>query len=102
MQKKEVCYAVGVGVVELKIKGSGLSSRDYFLICANKDASKVKELGFHFCNDKKIEALERSMSTQEIIDFKAISDKFTKVKHDAEGRVYELKNNSFKEYFLTL
>ena len=94
--ENEVCFAANVSLNTFKGKGIDENSRDYFLIVQKQDLSKLKGLGFRRTNDYP-NVFERDLSVDEIAEFKANMDKFVKVQHNQFGRVYELKNNSFKK-----
>ena len=53
-------------------------------------------MGFHRTHEY-LNVFERDLSVTEISEFKSNMDKFVKVQHNQFGRVYELKNNSFKK-----
>jgi len=99
--EKEICFAVNVSLNTFKGKGIDENSRDYFLIVQKQDLTKLKNMGFKRTNDYA-NVYERDLSIDEIIEFKANQDKFVKVQHNQFGRVYELKNNSFKKLHETL
>jgi len=94
--EKKICFAVNVSINTFKGKGVDENSRDYFLIVQKKDLEKLEDMNFERTSDYK-NVYERDMSEVEIIEFKTYQEKFIKVKHNEYGRVYELKNNSFKE-----
>ena len=98
LEHKKIPYAVGVALTEFKIKGIGCD-RDYYLMAYSGDKSKLRGLRFGKCQSKNHSIIERNLSDKEVDLFKHLQDRFTKVSHDANGRVYELKNNSFKEYY---
>lgn len=98
--EKEICFTVNVSVNIFKGKGIDDNSRDYFLIILKKSLEGVykKELAFHKMKDYP-NLLERDLSVLEIAEFKTLLDKFVKVQHSKLGRIYELKNNSFKKLY---
>lgn len=99
LNEKGICYAVGVALVEFKSKGAGLCDRDYYIIAATKDKKQLRGLKFYDSQDTSYDVIERGLNAEEIRLFKDNKNDFTKVKHDENGRVYELKNNSFKKYY---
>jgi len=94
--EKEICFAVSVSLNSVKNKSIEANSRDYFLIVLKQDVKDLKNMGFHKTNDYQ-NVFERDLSANEISEFKDNMDKFIKVQHNQFGRVYELKNNSFKK-----
>ena len=93
--EKKICFAVNVSLNTFKWKGIDENSRDYFLIIHKKDLEELENMGFEITNDYE-DVYERDLSMNEIAEFKANQEKFVKVQHNQFGRVYELKNNSFK------
>lgn len=94
--EKEICFAVNVSLITFKGKGIDENSRDYFLIVLKQDVKELKNMVFHRTADYP-NVFERDLSVNEIAEFKTYMDKFVKVQHNQFGRVYELKNNSFKK-----
>ena len=94
--EKEICFAVNISLNTFKGKGNDENSRDYFLIVQEQDLSDLKGMGFHRTHEYP-NVFERDLSVTEISEFKSNMDKFVKVQHNQFGRVYELKNNSFKK-----
>lgn len=94
--EKEICFAVNVSLNTFKGKGIDENSRDYFLIVQKQDLKELKNMNFKKTNDYA-NVYERDLSVCEIAEFKTYMDKFVKVQHNQFGRVYELKNNSFKK-----
>ena len=122
--EKEICFSVNVSINTFKLKCTDVHSLDYFLIILKNDLKDIKNefrrlknelikefgekecknlysilesktLNFYENNDYK-HILEYDLSSDEISEFKKHIDKFVKVQHNQFGRVYELKNNSFK------
>ena len=73
-------------------------SKDYFVIINKCDAKRIKELTFYATEGYK-QVCERNLSADEIGIFKENINKFTKVRHNEHGRVYELKGQSFKAVY---
>jgi len=73
-------------------------SKDYFVIINKCDAKRVKELTFYATEGYK-QVCERNLSADEIGIFKENINKFTKIRHNEHGRVYELKGQSFKAVY---
>ena len=93
---KDVCFAVGVDVTRFKLKSLDMSPNTYFIMVSQRDKIKVK--GLRFKNSNKYEILVRDLSHDEVLEFKAMNDRFNKVVHTEDGRTYELKGKSFKKY----
>jgi len=82
----------------LKETGSGL---DYRVFVMEKDVNEknTKDYNFNISIDKKT-LLEKVLNQKQIKKFKKISGKyFIKKQHNEFGKIYELKNNSFKNYY---
>ena len=99
LDEKGICYAVGVALVTLKSKDAELYDRDYYIIAAAGDKEQLEGLKFKDSKYKSYNVIERGLNEEEVRLFKGLHDDFIKVKHDKNGRVYELKNNSFKKYY---
>ena len=94
--EKGICFAVNLSLNTFKGKGIDANSRDYFLIVQKQDLKELKNMNFKRTYDYE-NVYERDLSVSEISEFKTYMDKFVKVQHNQFGRVYELKNNSFKK-----
>jgi len=94
--EKEICFAVNVSLNTFNGKEIDENSRDYFLMVQKQDLEELKNMNFKK-TDNYVNVYERVLSVSEIAEFKTYMDKFVKVQHDQFGRVYELKNNSFKK-----
>ncbi len=101
LKQKDKCYCVTVAFIQFKSKGSGFSTRDYCINILKNDLTKkeIKEFGFYNNNEGYEDVLIRNLSEIEISEFKRLQDYFVKVIHNEHGRVYELKEKSFKEYY---
>lgn len=99
--ENKICFAVNVCFITAKNKSIDENSRDYFIIVLKTDLKDLKKDNFKRSNIF-INIYERDLSLAEISEFKSHMDKFIKVQHDSFGRVYELKNNSFKKLFNNL
>ena len=91
--EKEICFAVSASLNRLDE-----GSRDYFLIVQEQDLKYLKNMNFERTDDYA-NVFERDLSADEIKEFKTNMDKFVEVQHNQFGRVYELKNNSFKKLY---
>lgn len=96
LSENNICFAVVVSQSQFTDK-SDLFDRDYFIIISDKDRKKVRRLDFNQFQNSDV--CERNLSEKEIREFKSKINDFQKVIHNEHGRVYELKDNSFKEYF---
>lgn len=106
-----ICFAINVSIRTFKIKSVEENSRAYFIIVHESDLNDIvinsktsehsKEInGFTFYRtDEYPDVFERDLSDDDIVEFKEHMCKFVKVKHNKFGRVYELKNNSFKKLY---
>lgn len=94
--EKEICFAVSVSVNTFKSESISDSSKDYFLMVQKQDLKDLKGRVFNQSNDY-VNVFLHDLSVSEIQEFKQNMDKFVKVIHNKFGRIYELKNNSFKE-----
>ncbi|MDP2337626.1 MAG: hypothetical protein Q8N05_14515, partial [Bacteroidota bacterium] len=73
-------------------------SKDYFVIINKCDEKRVKEFTFYPTEGYK-QVCERNLSTDEIEVFRNNKDRFTNVRRNEHGRVYELKGQSFKAVY---
>jgi len=99
LQSKGICYAVGVALNTFRSIAQETNSREFFIIAAETDTEKLRDLDFKKSDRKKQDLIERELNQEEIRIFKTMPETFTKVKHNRHGRIYELRKNSFKEYF---
>lgn len=109
--ENEICFAVNVSIKTFKIKSVEENSRAYFIIVHESDLNDVvidgkisehsKEINkfIFYRTDEYPDVFERDLSDDDIVEFKEYMSKFVKVKHNKYGRVYELKNNSFKKLY---
>lgn len=90
-----VCFAVCVASSSFINREVATFSKDYFVIINKCDARRVKDFTFYLAEGYK-QVCERNLSADEIEVFKMNKDKFVKVRGNEHGRVYELKERSFK------
>ncbi len=91
--KDKVTFTVGVARNQL----FDYSSTDYFVIVSSFDVVKYKKT-HNFKRSKTYRHLmEINLTTEEIQTFKDNTDKFKKVLQNNYGKIYELKNKSFKK-----
>ena len=93
-----VCFAVCVASNSFISREVDAFSKDFFVIINKCDAKRVKELTF-YPTERYKQVCERNLSADEIGIFKENINKFTKVRHNEHGRVYELKGQSFKAVY---
>ena len=98
--EKKSCFAVIVSVNVSTLKGMDFSDREYILLINGPDR---RVLTCSFKKNKDYAGLyEKKLTDLEILEFRKNLEHFIKVEHDRNGRVYELKNNSFKKYYKSL
>lgn len=96
---KNVAFAVIVNKLQVS---PNTYSREYEIIVASKDNTKVRSLGFfplHGDDDCGYRILVRELSSYEIEIFKKQLTYYVKILHSKYGRVYEYKANPFKSYY---
>lgn len=96
----KIVYAVGVS--ESTLRTSFVEkSRDYFVFIKVKDVLKLKRImkkykrHFTFRKITREDIYEYDLSSKEIAEFRNNLDKYNKVKHTENGRIYELKEKPF-------
>ena len=99
LDEKGICYAVGVAFFKFNPEDAEVYYKDYYIIAAAGDKEQLQGLKFKDSLDDVYDVIERELNAEEVSLFKALHDDFIKVKHDENGRIYELKNNSFKKYY---
>jgi len=102
---RKVPYAVCISETRFKVEAVEGYGKDYFLLCSYADNDKLKDdgvykkgLGFKQ-NPSMKKTLTRTMTDIEVLLFHSRIKKYRKVHHDSVGRVYELKNESFGDYY---
>jgi len=90
-----ICFAVCIASSKFINREISAFSKDYFVIINKCDEERVKELTFYQAEGYK-QIYLRSLSEDEIRIFRKNKDKFVKTLHNEHGRVYELKQQSFK------
>jgi len=93
--ENEICFAVCVATCKFINQEVSAFAKDYFIIINKCDEERIKELTFYPADGYK-QICQRSMSEDEIRIFRKNKEKFVKVLHSDDGRIYELKNWSFK------
>ena len=92
-----LCYSVVKSVQELQFSRSNCYS-EYFILAHKRDEDKLKNLGF--IDSESHDTIERTLTDKEIFEFKGLLDNFKVVNSDNDGKVYEIKDNSFKKYYI--
>jgi hypothetical protein len=99
--EKKICFAVIVSLVTFRCKSIQDNSKVYSVYILEPDLKKLKS--FKFKKEERYPNLyEMDLHEITVDEFKRHMDKFVKVQHCASGRVYELKNNSFKKMYESL
>ena len=93
-----VCFAVCIANNSFINREVAAFSKDYFVIINKRDAKRVNEFTF-YPTERYKQVCERNLSVDEIKVFKMNKDKFVKVRRNEYGRVYELKEQSFKAVY---
>lgn len=100
--KKDICFAVCISNTKLKTAEFGFTEsfigKDYFLVVKNRDVKSIDNWRKSKSSLKSHRTVELNLNQIDVRAFKKIQDKFVKVVHGNDGRVYELKGNSFKDY----
>lgn len=99
LDKKNICYSIGVSINSFKGKALEMNNKEYFLMILDKDKALIKENKKFYGSKDYEQILMKDLNEVELDYFKKNSEKYTKVQHDKDGRIYELKNNSFRRYY---
>lgn len=94
--QNEICFSIGVSHQKLKNKGVDRVSNDYFAILSDKDQETAKENLFK--RETGRDYYTRDLSQCCVKFFKKNTEKFKLIMTGSEGRIYELKERSFKQY----
>lgn len=95
--EKQICFAVIISQSSFKLEHLEFGGKSYFIVISESDEEKVESV---FEPSETIPGvMEYDLSETEIEDFKSMQELFQKVSHDKNGRIYELKSDSFKDYF---
>ena len=99
LEKKNVNHFIIVSRNYLKGLVGEHSAVIYTAFVLKKDMPKNNNLGFKdSLENKRLREVE--LDTIEISNFKEIhNEKYIKIQHNSDGRVYELNNDSFKKYY---
>lgn len=93
-----ICFAVCIASSKFINREISAFSKDYFVIINKCDEERVKEITFYQAEGYKQICL-RGLSEDEIRLFRKNKDQFIKILHNKHGRVYELKQQPFKEVY---
>ena len=96
--ESRVCFAVCIANNSFINREVAAFSKDYFVIINKCDARRVNEFTF-YPTERYKQVCERNLSADEIEVFKMKKDKFVNVRRNEYGRVYELKEQSFKAVY---
>lgn len=99
LEQKGIPYAVVVFVEKMKIKGMEANGRGYYIAILKRDKKKMLGYKFKQSSDYHRTIQEYDMADGEVMDFKNRIDSYTKVVHNGEGRVYELKTHQYRTSF---
>ena len=94
--EEKICFTVIVSYLSLNSKDNSLCKKEYSIIALTVD---VVGLNGFTKNDEYPLVSERFLSDFQIREFKEISDRFVKVENNKDGRIFELKNNSFQKKY---
>ena len=96
LMQDEICFSIGVSHQKLKNKGVDRVSNDYFAILSLRDQEVAQENQFKRETGKDFYTKDLFKCCVKF--FKANTEKFKLIMSGSEGRIYELKAKSFKEY----
>jgi hypothetical protein len=99
LDSAEICYSVIANSAYLNNPSQQFAT-DWFILGSVKDRDKLKKLKFRVSKCLRKSVMERDITESEYAYFKAMTstNKYIKVINNKEGKVYELKMKSFKEY----
>ena len=97
LDKRKVCYSV-VKAKETLIEAEiDEFSYDCFILVDSRDVKMLKKLGFKKQTKTKHKIHQKTLDEQQTKEFDQIKDTLDLVVRNEFGKVYELKNNSFKK-----
>jgi hypothetical protein len=96
-----VCFAVCVASNSFISREVAAFSKDYFVIINKCDEKRVNKINFYPTEGYK-QVCEWNLTADEIGMFRQNKSKFIKVRHNEQGRVYELKGWSFKATYYSI
>lgn len=98
LERAGICYAVIANSAFLNNPSNQMTT-DWFILGSVCDRARLKRMKFRLCKIRRNSLMEYDLTEQEYIKFKSIQDKFIKIIHNKDGKVFELKNKSFKDYY---
>ncbi len=98
LRDKEIVYAVCCNTAYIN-NNSNKFGADWFILASAKDRHKLKKFKFKQSKVLRRFLIELELCDSEIQYFKKNSDKYNRVVMNNDGRVYELRDKSFKEYY---
>ena len=111
LNRLNICYSVNTAWTRFKSCDTDLCSKDYYILAHEKDLAKLETiwlkkqngkeviLDFNQSEEKHYDTIEYTLDREQVSFFMDRLDEFTKVSDNVHGKVYELKNNSFKDYY---
>jgi len=106
IKKENICHFVMICKVSTKLKG-GRHTSQYYLTAHKNDKEKLKGCcvynskhtgGGSTRHDRNL--IDKELSSEEIKEFRRIKfEKYDCIVSDEDGQIWELKNNSFKDYY---
>ena len=96
LEETGVCHAIGINVQVMKLKTLHDVSKQWFIIISQSDKKKMQGLGFKN-SEGRHDVAERELNENEVAYFKKNQDKYVKVLHNADGRIYEQKGKSLSK-----
>ena len=126
--EKKICFAVIVSQSSFKLSHIDFGGKEYFIVISAHDVEKARSLTerdrvilnslekdedkqryIKQKNDSFVESLDSKDTFEYELEgseeelFKSMQEEmFNKISHSEDGRIYELKSNSFVDYFHTL
>lgn len=95
---QNICFAVCVNMNSFVSAGEERSNKDYFILLHEEDAKKIRGYSYKVSKDY-LNLKEKNMNDFQISEFKNKMNLFEKVIHGKDGRVYELRDNSFRKMY---
>lgn len=99
LNDEQICYAVGVSFI--KSVATRETVKEYYVIIHNTDLTEKERKKYRFSESTigTQNVFEKTLNRTEKNIFKNKQDLYVKVQHNKDGRVYELKENSFSKYY---
>lgn len=96
--ERGVCFAVCVAATRFMSEEIHRFSKEYSVIINKCDMGLIEDFKFYQTEGYK-QVCERKLSPDDVEVFKENMERFVKVLHNANGRVYELRDMPFKPVF---